>query len=496
MRGFLAVTIAAALAASITTQAGAQSDTTRLTLEDAIRLAQTAGPQAEMARHAFDATASRHRSLTASYLPQLSLQANIPGYFRSINPVTQPDGSTVYLPQSQSTSSVGLSLAQKVPFTGADLTFTSGLDRIYLIEDRTLFYRTTPFTVSLRQPIFQINTMRWDRAEDDLQFRIAEKEIVEAMEDVAVDVTGKFFDFHLASMDIRNAALNLANNDTLYRISKGRYNVGRIAENDLLQSELAYLRAQTELENARLSYTRAQAALRIAIGGGVPGEIAVLPPSDIPVGWIDSSIALEQARRNRSDLLDLEAQRLGAERNVAQARSDNLFNATISASLGYNQTAPELKEAYQDPLRQQQFTVRLEVPLYRWGAGSAAIDAAESEQKETEASVGKQEQDFGMELEYEVARLNLLALQVRVAAKADTIGQRRFDVAKDRYMIGKIDIPILFIAQDEKDGARRNHIQTLRDFWVSYFRLRRLTLYDFSAGRPIQLQDEPGASRE
>jgi outer membrane protein TolC len=85
---------------------------------------------------------------------------------------------------------------------------------------------------------------------------------------------------------------------------------------------------------------------------------------------------------------------------------------------------------------------------------------------------------------------------VRVAAKADTIGQRRFDVAKDRYMIGKIDIPILFIAQDEKDGARRNHIQTLRDFWVSYFRVRRLTLYDFTAGRPILLEDEPGAPRD
>jgi outer membrane protein TolC len=487
--------LAAALLA-LAPRAGAQSDTARLTLADAIRMAQSTGPQAVMARHAFDASASRHASLQASYLPQLSLSADIPGYFRSINAVTQDDGTTVYVPQSQSTSSVGLSLAQKIPFTGADLTFTSGLDRIYQLESRELLYRTTPFTVSLRQPVFQINTMRWDREEDDLRYRIAEKGVVEAMEEVALDVTGKFFDFYLASMDIRNAALNLANNDTLYRISKGRFNVGRIAENDLLQSELAFLRAQTELENARLSYSRAQATLRIAMGAGGKGEIELLPPSDIPVAWVDSSIALEQARRNRSDLLGLEAQRLGAERNVAQARSDNLFNATISASLGYNQTAPVLEEAYQDPLRQQQFTVRVEVPLYRWGAGSSAIDAAESEQKETETSVERQEKDFTMELEYEVARLNLLALQVRVAAKADTIGQRRFDVAKDRYMIGKIDIPILFIAQDEKDGARRNHIQTLRDFWVSYFRVRRLTLYDFTAGKPILLEDEPGAARD
>jgi outer membrane protein TolC len=83
------------------------------------------------------------------------------------------------------------------------------------------------------------------------------------------------------------------------------------------------------------------------------------------------------------------------------------------------------------------------------------------------------------EVTYQVARLNLLRTQVAVAAKADTVAQRRFDVAKERYIIGKIDIPNLFIAQSEKDSARRARIQTLWDYWSTYFRLRRLTLFDF-----------------
>jgi len=58
-------------------------------------------------------------------------------------------------------------------------------------------------------------------------------------------------------------------------------------------------------------------------------------------------------------------------------------------------------------------------------------------------------------------------------------------VAKERYVIGKIDVPILFIAQSEKDNARRADVQTLWDYWSTYFRVRRLTLYDFEAGTSL-----------
>ena len=191
------------------------------------------------------------------------------------------------------------------------------------------------------------------------------------------------------------------------------------------------------------------------------------------------------ARRNRSDILNFALQRLTADRSVAQARSDNLFNATMSASIGFNQRAPVLPEAYRNLLDQQQFTLRLDVPIFRWGAGSAAIDAAIAGQEQIEISLEQQLQEFDQETEYQVSRLNLLRKQVVVAAKADTIAQRRFDVAKERYLIGKIDIPNLFLAQDEKDIARRAHVQTLRDYWSAYFQVRRLTLYDFATGQPL-----------
>ncbi len=472
------------------TTARAQVDTTYLTLQECIRLARENGPLGSMARSAFERKEFAYRSFIASLYPQLSLQGELPGYTRSINPIILPDGSTVFTPQSQASSSLNLSLSQKLPFTGGQLSFSSGLNRIDLIEEETQVYRSNPLIVSLRQPLFYINTVSWDKDDQDIRYEMASRELAEAMEESAIDVTNKFFDLFLASISSANAALNVANNDTLYTISQGRFNVGRISENDLLQSELAYLNAQTQLENAKVGLYRSQQNLRVALGLPPGAYLVLIPPTDLPVGHIDQAEALAQARQNRSEMLGLNLQLINAERSVVQARSDNSFSALMTASVGFNQRAPLLRDAYQDLLNQQQFSLSFSVPIFTWGVGSASVDAALAEQKRIETSVEQRRHDFEQEVLFQVASLNLLRRQVAVAAKSDTIAQRRFDVAKARYLIGKIDIPNLFLAQSEKDNAWRANVQTMWDYWSTYFRVRRLTLFDFRVGRPLVDEDQ------
>ncbi len=59
------------------------------------------------------------------------------------------------------------------------------------------------------------------------------------------------------------------------------------------------------------------------------------------------------------------------------------------------------------------------------------------------------------------------------------LGNERYQVAKNRYLIGKIDITNLFIAQNEKDMAKRSYIQSQKQYWIAYHTLRQLTLYNF-----------------
>lgn len=466
------------------------NDTLVLTLTECIRMGQENGPMSAMARTAYQAKKSRYKAFTSGFLPQLSLVADAPQFIRSINSITQPDGSNTFLLQRQAQSSLSLSLSQRLPWTNTDISVYSGLHRLDNLETNSSFYRSAPLSLTIRQPLFSINTSAWNSDLEELNYHSSHREFVEAMEDAAIDITSKFFGFYLAVMNVNNARLNLAINDTLFQMSKGRFNVGKIAENDLLQSELAFLNARTQYESALIEYGRAENNLRFAIGLDGATSLSVVPdeqPSFFPV---DAAQALEYATRYRSDIVNYQYLRLNAERNVRQAESNNSVSMSISANIGLNQKADALDAAYRNLLDQQQLSVQLQVPLYGFGTGTHAIEAARAELSRIETSVESQHFSFRQEVLYQVMRFQQLQAQVALSGKADTVAQRRFDVARERFIIGKIDVPNLFLAQSEKDNAYRARIQSLSDYWITYFRLRRLTLYDFMAQQPLVQTDQ------
>ena len=72
-----------------------------------------------------------------------------------------------------------------------------------------------------------------------------------------------------------------------------------------------------------------------------------------------------------------------------------------------------------------------------------------------------------------------------IAAKADTVAAKQFEVARNRYSIGKISNTDLYNAQTEKDAAVLANVEALRGYWRAFYRLRRVTLYDFAAKKEI-----------
>jgi len=461
-------------------------DSLTLSLDQCVRMALDRGPAIAAVREAYKATFHSYESFRSTLYPQLRLQGQAPGYFRSISSIIQPDGTIIFAPQSQASSSLNLSLTQQLPFTGGEVSVSSGLNRIDLLETQTKFYRSTPLSLTYRQPIFQLNKFQWDADAQELRMTIAERQWQEALEDISLEVTNKFFETYLSVMNKWNANNNVQINDTLYQISGGRYNVGKIAENDLLQSELALLNARTQFSSAEISAARAMKSLAFLIGLSKESRIELVPPNSTPFLMLDPLAAAAHAKNNRSDMVEMSLQTLTAQRSLTEAKLNSSFSATLTANAGLNQRSETIPLAYQNLLDQQQLSISFEIPLVQWGGGAASIEAAMAEQRRVESVGLVRANSIEDDVVSLVMSLRQLEKQVGISAKADTIAQRRFDVAKDRYLIGKIDVTNLFLAQNEKDSARRARIQTLWDFWTGYYRLRRLTLYDFERNEKIR----------
>jgi outer membrane protein TolC len=458
-----------------------------LTLQQAVEMAQQQGLQARAALNTRDAARSRDRAFGARLLPQVSLAGNLPRYNRSIIPVVQPDGSTLFRSQQEMNSDLNMVVAQRLPFTGGTLTMSSRLAQLKRSGATTTeTWNSSPFSIRFDQPLLRSNAMGWDGREQGLRADVAEQQYLEAREDIAVQTATAYFDLYAAQTALRNATTNVATNDTLYRLNEGRFEVGKIGENDLLQSELALLRARTTLDGARLEHDRALAALRLALNlpPSAPLEIAV--SADAPAFEADTAVAVAQALRNRSQIVDLELQETTAQRRVSEARFNGGIGAQLSASYGYNATASDANLAYRDLQEAQQLTLNVQMPLLQWGARSADVQAAQWERSRVQNSGRATREQVSQEAHFAALQLAQSRRQLAIAAKADTVATKRFEVAYNRYVIGRIGIDNLYLAQNEKDQALLQFVQSLRGYWNAYYRLRRLTLYDFEAGRAIR----------
>jgi outer membrane protein TolC len=206
----------------------------------------------------------------------------------------------------------------------------------------------------------------------------------------------------------------------------------------------------------------------------------------IPAVEADTARAVAQALENRAGTSDARLQEVQAERRVTEARLSNGVGATINARFGYNATAPEFGLAYQNLLEARQLAVSVELPLIQWGARKEGIQAAQADRERARSNALSQRQQIAQEAHFAALELAQARRGLELSAKADSVAAKRFEVAYNRYVIGRIALDNLFLAQTEKDQALTQSVSALRGYWTAYYRLRRLTLYDFVAGSPIE----------
>ncbi|MGH7559381.1 MAG: TolC family protein, partial [Gemmatimonadales bacterium] len=453
----------------------AQQSPAAMTLQQAISLAQEHGDPARAAAATRDAARYRHRAFYSRLLPQLSLGGTLPSYNRSIIQVVQPDGSTIFVPQNQTQASLTATLSQQIPFTGGDFFVTSSLARLSISgEEAFRSYSSTPVSFGIRQPLFRPNVASWDRREESVRGELSERQFLEAREDIAIQTAVLFFDVYAARVARDNAARNAVINDTLYTLNNGRFQVGRIGENDLLQSELQLLRSRTTLDGARLEYDRALAALRLALNLAPDAPLEIAATGVVPDFDADTTRAVAEALENRASVSDVALQEVTARRRVSEARLAPGLGATVQASYGFNATGDQLSLAYRDLLEARQFSVSVQFPLWQWGARKETLKAAEADRDRVASNGRNTIRQTAQEAHFAALQLSQARRSLVLSAKADTVATKRFEVAYNRYVIGRIAIDNLFLAQNEKDQARNQYVQALRNYWQAHYRLRRL----------------------
>lgn len=465
-------------------------DTLRFELEGVIRLAQENSPDAQIAKHRYRSSYWFFRTFKADYLPGIRMDAAIPNLNRSIQAIPAQDGTTVYTPQNLTSYQVELSMNQRIGFTGGEVFLSSGLRRLdnNLPDTSVTQYLTNIINIGYRQPIFAFNQYKWSKKIEPMRFEEAQRIYIETNEEVANEAVDNFFMLLLARIEVSIAAKNKASYDTLYRIAQGRYNLGRIAENELLQLELNALQADAALENAELNYQNRQFLFKSFLRIKSDAEIELIPPVLTPHFNVSADKAIAEAKNNNSEILAFKRRILEAQSEVNKAKMDGRFDAELFAMFGLTQTAGTIQASYQNPLDEEIVTLGITLPLLDWGGARGRIKMAQSNEDLELTAVQQDRIDFEQNVYINVMLFNMQEKQLRIAAKSDTVAQKRYDITQKRYMIGKInDVLELNKAQVDNDASKMGYYRALMNYWKSYYTLRQITHYDFLQDTPIMV---------
>src|SRR4030095_9717162 len=242
---------------------------------------------------------------------------------------------------------VNLLLQQDFAPTGASIEFGSGLNRLDVFEtegvEPSRSYLSHPISLRFMQPFFQYNDMKWRKQIEPMVYRESEKIYSEQMEAVANQAAGFFFDLLISQLDAAAAVQDKANADTLLVLSRRGYEVGKIAETDLLQVELNAMEAETRLAGAQLQMQTNAEQLRyfLNLKGDVQFELE--PPYHLPNVSIDQEQALAYALQNRSNVVGFDRRLLEAQREVARAKGEAGMTASLEGRFGLTQTGDALE---------------------------------------------------------------------------------------------------------------------------------------------------------
>lgn len=470
-------------------QLSAQPNTMNLSLTEVIEMALGTAPDVQIANTKLSTNYWLNQSFLADYKPEISFVGELPSFNRTIREITLPSGEQSFIPSAFMSNSIGFQLSQDIALTGGSVFARTNLERLDIfktdINPKSTSYLSTPIQIGFNQPIFGFNNLKWEKKIQPLRYDEAIREYSEEMQMVAYDAASFFFEVFISQINLEAATRNKVNADTLFSISKGRYSVGRIAETELLQIELGAMNSDTELAEATLNLQSNTEGLRnfLGIKNGVQFDLQA--PDKIPDFQIDANTALAHARKNRSKTIEFQRRLEQSEQAIAQAKGANGRNINLFGLFGLSQTAKNIGDAYNRPQDQEQLSLGIQIPIADWGKAKSRMEIALSNRELERMNIEQERISFEQEILLRVNQFDLIRRQVALAVRAYEASTKREEITRKRYFIGKIGITDLNLAIREQNEARAKHMTALRAFWLAYYELRNLTLYDFENGQSL-----------
>ncbi|MDD4820211.1 MAG: TolC family protein [Flavobacteriales bacterium] len=461
---------------------------TKMTLADAITIATDSSLAAFSARNTYLASYWEYRTYKAQDLPQLNLSSTPVSYNQNfVSRYISETNTEEYRAQQTLNSSIGLTVKQQIRPLGGSVYISTDLAyyKNFSLSENEQQFSSTPVKIGYTQPLFGYNEFRWDKKIQPLKYEVAKKNLLYSVETISEKVTDLFFALISAQTSYQMALTDMKNADSLCVMGRQRYDIASISKADMLTLELDVLNAGNTLENSRLSLKRAKFNYLSYLNLPESTDVELILP-DIPTNdKIDPQQALEYTMTNNPKVQEFKQKELQAKANVQRAKIESRFSANLNASVGFNQVAYDFTGAYRDLRRQDMIYLTLSIPILDWGIARGKYNTALSNYQVIKVSNQQDKISLEQEVIMTVSEFNIQQSLINTASRALVLAREAYQNTVQRFKIGEADVNAISLALQRQNTAQTSYVTALKNYWESYAKIRRLTLYDYAKGRSI-----------
>lgn len=451
----------------------------QLTLNMVIKIAQETSFDAQMARFHFISAYWNFRSYKAELLPSLKLSGNLLNFNRSLVEVRNPDnGKISYVNNNSLTNNLSLSIDQNLPFSGGTISVQSYIDRLDQFAYNIKTYNTEPFIISYTQPIQLYNELKWKKKIEPTQYKLAQKQYLEDMEQIAINTTQLFFQVLHKQSAYQQRIKELEDKNSLYNMAQKRFLIGTITKSEILQLELAVLNAQMLLNKYLVELENSKFNLFTYLQISDYQNTQLLPPFQIPEKIMNAEWILSKALKNSSHQLQTELTLLQSQKQLASIKAKQGLQITLRGKIGFSQTGKSIQEAYNKLQNNEIVGLSFSIPIYNWGIDQGKLQIARSELEITKTQIKQEQLQYIQDIKTKVINFNNQAEICNISQKAQQIAEERYEIMKKKFENGTITVSELNTSTQEKEQATEQYISQLESYWINYYQIQKASLYD------------------
>ena len=329
------------------------------------------------------------------------------------------------------------------------------------------------WTSGLDQPLFKGGALYWSYRLAKLGVDLSKVFFELVKQDLVLQVKEAYFNI-LKAEKIRQVALRSVEQlEAGLKFSKAFYDVGIIAKNSLLQTQVELAQAKQDLTKAEVELDVAKASFNTLLRRDVRMEVKVEDILEYRPMEVPFEECLENARKNRPELREAELNVKKTEKEVQLARSEYFPNLGLSFNYERAGDDPGVSGSNFEDKDAWNVNAYARWTFWQWGKKRQLV--GEKKTKLTQAKDAMVEVEDGISLEVKGAYLRLREARdkIRVAEVAVEQAEENFRINAERFKEQVATTTEVLDAQTLLTRAKSNYFNALSDYNIARARLDR-----------------------